>query len=98
MKIATYNVNGVRSRLPNLLDWLAREQPEVACLQELKAADESFPLAAIHDAGYGALWLGQKSWNGVAILARGSDPVESRRGLPGPRDDIHSRYLEAAVN
>jgi exodeoxyribonuclease III len=98
MKIATYNVNGIRSRLPRLLDWLAREQPDVACLQELKAPDEAFPIDAIRDAGYGAIWHGQRSWNGVAILARGSEPVESRRGLPGDPDDTHSRYIEAAVD
>ena len=98
MRIATYNVNGIRSRLDNLLAWLAREQPDVACLQELKAPDESFPIQAIRNAGYGAIWHGQKSWNGVAILARGATPVESRRGLPGDPDDSHSRYLEAAVD
>jgi exodeoxyribonuclease-3 len=98
VRIATYNVNGIRSRQANLLDWLARERPDVACLQELKAPDESFPIAAINAAGYGAIWHGQKSWNGVAILARGADPVESRRGLPGDPDDTHSRYIEAAVH
>jgi len=98
VRIATYNVNGIRSRLGNLLAWLAREQPDVACLQELKAPDESFPIDAIRAAGYGAIWHGQKSWNGVAILARGAEPLESRRGLPGDPDDSHSRYLEAAVN
>jgi exodeoxyribonuclease III len=97
MRIATYNVNGIRSRLPHLLAWLEREQPDVACLQELKAPDESFPIEAIRAAGYDAIWHGQKSWNGVAILARGALPVESRRGLPGDPDDTHSRYLEAAV-
>lgn len=98
MKIATFNVNGIRSREANLLAWLAAEAPDVACLQELKAADESFPITAIRQAGYGALWHGQKAWNGVAILARGCDPVESRRGMPGDDADTHSRYLEAAVN
>jgi exodeoxyribonuclease-3 len=98
VRIATFNVNGIRSRQANLLDWLAREQPDVACLQELKAPDESFPIAAINAAGYGAIWHGQKSWNGVAILARGAEPVESRRGLPGDPDDTHSRYIEAAVH
>jgi exodeoxyribonuclease-3 len=97
MRIATFNVNGIRSRLGNLLDWLAREQPDVACLQELKAPDEAFPVEAIRAAGYGALWHGQKAWNGVAILARGAEPVLSRVGLPGDPDDSHSRYLEAAV-
>jgi exodeoxyribonuclease-3 len=97
MRIATYNVNGIRSRLPHLLQWLAREQPDVACLQELKALDEGFPAAEIRAAGYGALWKGQRSWNGVAILARGGDPVEARRALPGDPLDDHARYLEAAV-
>ena len=98
MKIATYNVNGIASRLPALLEWLGREAPDVACLQELKAPDEAFPLLAIKQAGYGAVWHGQRSWNGVAILARGSEPREIRRGLPGDPDDTHSRYLEAAVD
>src|SRR5215813_3896048 len=97
MKIATFNVNGIRSRLPNLLEWLERETPDVACLQELKATDEGFPALAIRAAGYGAIWHGQKSWNGVAILARGTDPVEVRRGLPEGTDDSHSRYIEATV-
>lgn len=97
MKIATYNVNGVNGRLPVLLHWLAQAQPDVVCVQELKAPQERFPEAAIRDAGYGAIWHGQKSWNGVAILARGCDPVETRRGLPGDPDDAHSRYIEAAV-
>jgi exodeoxyribonuclease-3 len=98
LKIATFNVNGIRSRLSPLLQWLAREQPDVVCLQELKAPDEAFPIAAIREAGYGALWQGQRSWNGVAILARGADPVESRRGLPGDAADAQSRYLEAAAH
>jgi exodeoxyribonuclease III len=98
MKIATFNVNGIKTRLPNLLAWLAREQPDVACLQELKALDEGFPAAAIRDAGYHALWKGQRSWNGVAILAKGVEPIAVRRDLPGDPSDDHSRYLEAAVN
>lgn len=98
MKIATYNVNGIRARISNLLEWLEREQPDIVCLQELKAADDSFPLLSIKGAGYGAIWHGQKSWNGVAILARGSNPVETRRGLPGGDEDSHSRYIEANVN
>src|SRR5215468_6861662 len=98
MKIATFNVNGIRSRLPNLLEWLQRETPDIVCLQELKAPDDVFPSLAISGAGYGAIWHGQKSWNGVAILARGTNPVETRRGLPGGDDDSHSRYLEATVN
>ncbi len=98
MKIATFNVNGIRSRLSNLLDWLNRETPDIVCLQELKAADEAFPALAIEGAGYKAIWNGQKSWNGVAILARGAMPIETRRKLPGGDEDSHSRYIEATVN
>jgi exodeoxyribonuclease-3 len=98
MKIATYNVNGVNGRLPVLLRWLKEEAPDVACLQELKAPDEKFPEQAIADAGYQAIWHGQKSWNGVAILAKGEKPEEIRRGLPGDEEDTHSRYIEAVVN
>src|ERR1700754_5008805 len=98
MKIATFNINGIRPRLPILLEWLRREKPDIACLQELKAADELFPVEEINKAGYGAIWQGQVSWNGVAILARGADPVESRRGLPGDAKDTQSRYIEAAVH
>ena len=98
MKIATFNVNGIRTRLPHLLRWLAREQPDVACLQELKALDEGFPVQELQAAGYHALWKGQRSWNGVAILARGVAPVEIRRALPGDADDAQSRYLEAAID
>jgi len=98
MKIATYNVNGIGARLPALIRWLAESKPDVACLQELKAPQEKFPEAAIRDAGYGVIWHGQKSWNGVAILARGADPVESRRALPGDSEDLHSRYIEAIIN
>ncbi|HSW16161.1 MAG TPA: exodeoxyribonuclease III [Ramlibacter sp.] len=97
MKIATFNVNGVKTRLPNLLEWLAREQPDVACLQELKALDAAFPAKELREAGYHALWKGQRSWNGVAILSRGAEPLEIRRELPGEPGDDHSRYLEAAV-
>lgn len=98
MKIATFNVNGVNGRLPVLLEWLAHAKPDVACLQELKAPQEKFPMDAIRDAGYGAIWLGQKSWNGVAILTRGQTPQETQRGLPGEPDSGHSRYIEALVN
>lgn len=98
MKIATYNVKGVNGRLPVLLRWLHETAPDVACLQELKAPEEKFPEQAILDAGYHAIWHGQKSWNGVAILARKEKPVEIRRVLPGDPEDIHSRYIEATVN
>ena len=98
MKIATYNVNGVNGRLPVLLRWLAETKPDVVCLQELKAPDEKFPEAAILDAGYHAIWHGQKSWNGVAILSRFGKPEETQRGLPGDDEDIQSRYLEATIN
>lgn len=98
MKIATYNVNGVNGRLPVLLRWLEESAPDIVCLQELKAPDDKFPAAAIRAAGYDAIWHGQKSWNGVAILSRVGEIHETRRGLPGDRDDTHSRYIEAAVN
>ena len=98
MKIATFNVNGINSRLPRVLEWLEKSRPDVACLQELKTPDAKFPAAALREAGYGAIWHGQASYNGVAILAHGADPVETRRGLPGDPDDTHSRYIEAAVN
>jgi exodeoxyribonuclease-3 len=98
MKIATYNVNGVNGRLPVLLRWLDETAPDVACLQELKAPDENFPEKALQDAGYNAIWHGQKSWNGVAILAKNAEIKEVRRGLPGDPDDTHSRYIEALVN
>jgi exodeoxyribonuclease III len=90
-------VNGVNGRLPVLLRWLQQSAPDVVCLQELKAPPEKFPEAPIREAGYGAIWHGQKSWNGVAILARGVDPVETRRGLPGDPDDLQSRYIEGIV-
>lgn len=98
MKIATYNVNGVNGRLPVLLRWLEEAQPDVVCLQELKAPQEKFPEQAINDIGYDAIWHGQKSWNGVAILSRVGEPQEIRRVLPGDPDDSHSRYIEAAIN
>lgn len=97
MKIATYNVNGINGRLPVLLRWLEETAPDIVCLQELKAPDERFPQNAIEAAGYGAIWHGQKSWNGVAILSQGAAPIETRRGLPDDPDDLHSRYIEAAV-
>jgi exodeoxyribonuclease-3 len=98
MKIATYNVNGVNGRLPVLLRWLEETKPDIVCLQELKAPQEKFPEEAIRNAGYQALWHGQKSWNGVAILSRNDLPVEVCRALPGEAEDDHSRYLEATVN
>src|SRR4029078_1194252 len=98
LKIATYNVNGIKSRLPPLLKWLERESPDIACLQELKSVSEGFPLLDIQAAGYEAIWHGQKSWNGVAILARGAKPEEPRRALPGDPGDEHSRYIEADVH
>lgn len=97
MKIATYNVNGISARLPVLLRWLKESQPDVVCLQELKAPQEKFPHEALQEAGYAALWHGQKSWNGVAILSRHGEPEEVRRTLPGDAEDVHSRYLEAQV-
>ena len=97
MKVATFNINNVNRRLPNLLGWLAQAKPDIVCLQELKAADQDFPLRAINQAGYGAVWRGQKTWNGVAILARKAEPVLIRTELPGDRDDREARYIEAAV-
>ena len=98
MRIATYNVNGIASRLPNLLDWLRETSPDIVCLQELKAPDERFPMLAIQGAGYRAVCQGQKSWNGVAILARDQEPKVTLRGLPGDPDDTHSRYIEADID
>jgi exodeoxyribonuclease III len=98
VKIATYNINGINGRLDILLQWLEVAVPDIVCLQELKAPNEKFPLRALEKAGYGAVWHGQKSWNGVAILARDTDPIETRRSLPGEADDDQSRCIEAAVN
>lgn len=97
MKIATFNINNVNRRLENLLAWLAAAQPDVVCLQELKAPDNRFPRSAIEAAGYGAVWRGQSAWNGVAILARGVEPVLTRDALPGDPGDAQARYIEAAV-
>jgi len=97
MKIASYNVNGVNGRLPVLLKWLEESKSDIVCLQELKAPDEKFPLTAINELGYDAIWHGQKSWNGVAILSRIGPPQEMKRGLPGDPEDTHSRYIEAMV-
>jgi exodeoxyribonuclease-3 len=98
MRIATFNVNGIGARLPALLQWLEETKPDVVCLQELKAPQEKFPIDAINAAGYQAIWHGQKSWNGVAILAHGQLPIETGRGLPGDPDDSQSRYIEAVVD
>jgi exodeoxyribonuclease III len=98
IKIATFNINNVVRRLPQLLTWLEKEAPDIVCLQELKADDRSFPIAAIRALGYGARWRGEPSWNGVAILAKGMDPIETRRALPGDPADRQSRYLEAAAH
>jgi len=98
VKIATFNVNGVNGRLPVLLRWLREFRPDIVCLQELKAPQDRFPELAIAEAGYGAIWHGQKSWNGVAILRRGAKPIEAQRGLPGDPEDLHSRYIEADID
>jgi exodeoxyribonuclease-3 len=97
MRIATFNVNGINGRIDLLLRWLEEARPDVVCLQELKAPPGKFPHRLIEEAGYGAVWHGQKSWNGVAILARDAEPIETRRGLSGDPEDSHSRYIEAAV-
>ena len=97
MKIATFNVNNINRRLPNLLEWLQASAPDVVCLQELKTTEARFPEAALRDAGYGAVWRGQKAWNGVAILARNATPILTRQDLPGDPADTQSRYIEAAV-
>lgn len=98
MKIATYNVNGINGRLPVLLRWLDEAAPDIVCLQELKASQDNFPLKAINDAGYNAIWHGQKQWNGVAILARNMEIEEVTRILPGDDEDVQSRYIEALIN
>ena len=98
MRIATFNINGINGRFSSLRQWLEETEPDVVCLQELKAADSAFPAAALREAGYGAIWHGEKSWNGVAILARAADPIETRRGLPGDPADTQSRYIEAAID
>jgi exodeoxyribonuclease III len=98
VKIATFNVNGVKGRLPRLLEWLAESQPDIACLQEIKTGDATFPFEPLQAAGYHAIWHGQRAHHGVAILSRGAPPVETRRGLPGDDEDVQARYLEADVH
>ena len=98
LKIATFNINNINKRLHNLTAWLAREQPDVVCLQELKVEQRAFPASALRDLGYRGVWLGERSWNGVAILARECEPVLTRSSLPGNPDDRQARYIEAAVN
>lgn len=98
MKIASYNINGVKARLPRLIEWLEEQRPTVACLQEIKSSDETFPAEEFRKIGYELIWHGQKGFNGVAILADGVEPIEQQRGLPGDADDEQSRYLEADVN
>ncbi|HTV95746.1 MAG TPA: exodeoxyribonuclease III [Steroidobacteraceae bacterium] len=98
MRVVTYNVNGITARLANFLRWLGERTPDVVCLQELKAPQDKFPEGPVRDAGYGVIWHGQKSWNGVAILARNTEPAEIRRVLPGDPEDVHSRYIEAMVH
>lgn len=98
MKIATFNINNVNKRLPNLLAWLEESRPDIVCLQELKASDDQFPEDAIRTAGYSAVWQGQRTWNGVAILSRRGAPVLTRRALPGDPADSQARYIEAAVS
>jgi len=98
VKIATFNINNVNKRLDNLVAWLTRAEPEVGCLQELKAEQSAFPAIALRALGYEAVWRGERTWNGVAILARGCEPVLTRSGLPGNSEDIQARYIEAAVN
>jgi exodeoxyribonuclease III len=98
MKVATFNINNINRRLPNLLAWLRSARPDVVCLQELKATDGEFPASAIQRAGYRAVWHGQKAWNGVAILSRKAEPVLTRTALPGDANDHEARYIEAAVS
>src|SRR4051812_24976872 len=98
VKVATFNVNNINRRLPNLLRWLKRAKPDIVCLQELKCIDAEFPAAALKKAGYHSVWRGQKTWNGVAILSRGGEPVVTRDALPGDPGDTEARYIEAAVD
>jgi hypothetical protein len=98
LKIATFNINNINKRLHNLVAWLTRAQPDVVCLQELKSEQQAFPVGALRDLGYRGVWLGERSWNGVAILARDCDPVLTRSSLPGNPDDRQARYIEATIN
>lgn len=98
LKIASFNINNVNRRLPNLLAWLKSAKPDIICLQELKTEQSAFPLEAFEAAGYGAVWKGQKTWNGVAILSKGQTPVLTRDQLPGDVSDVQSRYIEAAID
>jgi exodeoxyribonuclease-3 len=98
LKIATFNINNINKRLQNLTDWLKRAQPDVVCLQELKAEQRAFPASTLRDLGYRGAWVGERSWNGVAILARDCDPVLTQTSLPGNPDDRQARYIEAAIN
>jgi exodeoxyribonuclease III len=98
LKIATFNINNINKRLDNLLDWLGKAEPDIVSLQELKAEQGAFPASALSDVGYEAVWHGERSWNGVAILARGHAPVLTRASLPGDAGDHQARYIEAAVN
>jgi exodeoxyribonuclease-3 len=98
LRVATFNVNNINKRLPNLLAWLAAGRPDIVALQELKAKDAAFPVAAVEAAGYGAAWQGEKTWNGVALLARGAEPVVIRRSLPGDENNAQARYIEAAIS
>jgi exodeoxyribonuclease III len=97
VKIATYNVNGIKARLPRLIEWLDETRPDIVCLQELKSSDDTIPVADVEAAGYGAVWHGQKGFNGVAILARGAEPALIRKGLEGEPEDDMSRYIEADI-
>lgn len=97
MRIASFNINGVKARLPRLLEWLQERRPTVACLQEIKSIDENFPAHEFERIGYKAIWHGQKGFNGVAILADGTEPIEVQRGLQGDPEDVHARYIEADV-
>ena len=98
MKLVTFNINGIRARMPRLIEYLEREAPDIACLQELKCADEALPIGEIEAAGYNAVWHGQKGFNGVAVLAKSATPVLRQVGLPGDPDDTHSRYIEAEAH